>query len=89
VISLLGRYFHYFYQRKLPSLLFYVDMRILIDKKNFYMLNERLILCKYGNILLSLTLKDIILNFFVLVGTFRRGISISVLHLFCHSFLFH
>ena len=34
-------------------------MPILIDKalKHFYMLQESLILCKHGNILLSLTLK--------------------------------
>ena len=40
VLSLLGSYFYYFYQRKLPCLLFYVDMRILIGKtlKHFYML---------------------------------------------------
>ena len=37
----------------------YVDMRILIDKslKHFYMLQESLILCKHGNILLSLKWK--------------------------------
>ena len=60
VLSLLGRYFHYFEERKLPYLLFYVDMHILIDKalKHFYMLQESLILCKHGNILLSLTLKE-------------------------------
>ena len=48
-------------QRELPCLLFYVDMRIQIDTalKHFYtcMLQESLILCKHGNILLSLTLK--------------------------------
>ena len=40
-------------------LLFYVNMHNLIDKalKQFYMLQESLILCKHGNILLSLTLK--------------------------------
>ena len=38
----------------------YVDMRILIDKtlKHFYILYEILMLCKHGNILLSLTLKE-------------------------------
>jgi len=37
--------FHYFKQRNLPCLLFYVDMRILINKalKYFYMLWESLI----------------------------------------------
>ena len=42
-------------------------MRILIDKalKHFFMLKESLILCKHGNILLSLTLKEnTISNFF-------------------------
>jgi len=36
-----------------PCLLFYVDMRILIDKelKHFYMLQERLIFCNHGHIL--------------------------------------
>ena len=40
VISLLGRCFHYFSKRKLPCLLFDVDMCILIGKvlKHFYML---------------------------------------------------
>ena len=40
LLSLLGRYFHYFEERKLPYLLFDVDMRILIDKalKHFYLL---------------------------------------------------
>jgi len=40
--------------------MYYVDMRILIDKelKHFYMLYESLILCKHGTILLSLTLKE-------------------------------
>jgi len=35
-------------------------MRILIDKalKRFYMFEESLILCKHGNILVSLTLKE-------------------------------
>jgi len=49
-----------FWQRKLPCLLFYVDMRILIDKalKHFYMLYESVILCKHGNISLSLTIKE-------------------------------
>ena len=40
--------------------MFYVDMRILIDKarEHFYMLYKSLILCKHGNILLYLTLKE-------------------------------
>jgi len=40
ILSLLGRYFHYFEQRKLPCLVFYVEMHILIEKalKHFYML---------------------------------------------------
>ena len=35
-------------------------MRILIDKalNHIYMLKESLILCKHGNLLLSLTLKE-------------------------------
>ena len=39
--------------------MFTVDMRIMIEKalKYFYMLQESLILCKHGNILLSLTSK--------------------------------
>ena len=59
-LSLLGRYFHYFYQRKRPCLLFDVDMRILIDKalKHFYISQESLILCKHENICLSFTLKQ-------------------------------
>ena len=38
VLSLLCRYFNYFEQRKLPCLLFYVNMPILIDKalNHFY-----------------------------------------------------
>ena len=38
----------------------YVDMRILIAKAltYFYMLQESLILCKHGNILLSLKSKE-------------------------------
>ena len=60
VLSLLCRYFHYFEQRKLPCLLFYVNMPILIDKalKHFYKVQESLILCKHRTILLSLTLKE-------------------------------
>jgi len=44
-------------------------MRILIDKalKHFYMLWESLIVCKHGNILLSLTSKEnIISNIFTI-----------------------
>ena len=44
-------------------------MRILIDKapKHFYMLKESLLVCKHGNILLSLTLKkNKISNFFAI-----------------------
>jgi len=49
--------------------MFTVDMRIMIEKalKYFYMLQESLILCKHGNILLSLTIKkNTILNIFTI-----------------------
>jgi len=52
-------YFHHSYKENLPCLLFYVEMRNLADKA------ESHTLCKHGNILLSLTLKEItILNMF-------------------------
>ena len=57
VVSLLGRYLYNFKQRKLPCLLLYVDMRILIDKSISICLKESLIICTHGNVLLSLTLK--------------------------------
>ena len=48
-------------------LLFYVDMVFLIDKelKDFYVLLESLIVCKHGNILLSLTFKENTMSNFI------------------------
>jgi len=58
-MSALPSIFITFKHRKLPDLLFYVD--IMIGKalfKHFYISYASLILCKHGNVVLSLTLKE-------------------------------
>jgi len=49
-------------------------MRILIDKvlKYFYMLKESLILCKHGNISLSLNLKETQFQTFLLYTYYKN-----------------
>ena len=58
----------------MPCLLFYVDMSILIGKalKHFYTLQESLILCQQGNILLSLTLKKNTISNFLQYTHYRN-----------------
>ena len=69
----------YFIPYQVSSLLFNVDMRILIDKAltHFYMLYEMLMLCKHGNILFSTLKENTILNIFLLYtycrNTYLKG----------------
>jgi len=53
-----------------------VDMRILIDKalNNFYMLQESLISCKHGNILVSLALNENTISIFFTIYILYIGV---------------